>query len=167
MDTPWTVLFSNSHRLFRVESLIGLAGPRPRYGQVLLVKANEGMQRMPSEIKDFSDFARCRLKLKSALLLTCSVDSSPNLLTFVWRRAYQRYQGPNGAKVNRKIRNEDETREAVEKIATERGWRVRHVDFSEMSYIAQVTAAAQSSLLVGIHGAGLVNAMYMRPGPPL
>jgi len=45
-----------------------------------------------------------------------------------------------------------------------RGITLKPIDFSNMSWMDQVTATCNASLLVGIHGNGLTNCLWMAPG---
>lgn len=44
------------------------------------------------------------------------------------------------------------------------GLEVEHIDFAEMSFPDQITAAAQATVIAGVHGNGLTHAAFAEPG---
>lgn len=61
---------------------------------------------------------------------------------------------------NRKIKNEKDVLNIFKnKFNTE----IEEIDFSEMSFEEQMKKSNSSDLLIGVHGAGLTNLMFMQP----
>ena len=64
----------------------------------------------------------------------------------------------------RKLGDEEAAMAAMRRVADRYGFRVRAVDMSKMPLPDQVRAAGEASVLVGVHGAALVHALWARPG---
>jgi hypothetical protein len=58
----------------------------------------------------------------------------------------------------RKLLNENEVRDRLRELSFE------VVDFGKLSFAEQIEVSAHASILVGVHGAGLTNMLFARPG---
>jgi hypothetical protein len=66
-----------------------------------------------------------------------------------------------GREVTRRIANEEPLIEALR--AADGCFEVRAVDFAEIEYVEQMRLVRESAVLIGVHGAGLTNVMWLPP----
>lgn len=64
---------------------------------------------------------------------------------------------------NRYVINEPQLMELLRTECERRGLAFQVVDFEGMSFVSQVELMSRTSVLIGIHGAGLVNSMFLPP----
>ncbi|XP_023241449.1 protein O-linked-mannose beta-1,4-N-acetylglucosaminyltransferase 2-like [Centruroides sculpturatus] len=93
----------------------------------------------PSLIKAFINFVKKTLQIEKI-----KIDAHKPKVALIHREG------------RRKILNEDELSKSIESFAV-----VEIIDFSELSFKQQVQKVQEYSVLVGINGAGLTNALYL------
>lgn len=124
---------------------------------MLLLRAAEFWEGLSlDDMAAFAQFVKCRLGVSE------TAPAPRKTLTWVWRKSYLRFRGPNGGKLARLVLNEDEVRQFLDQYTNRLD--IAHVDFAQMSFAEQVAVSAKTDIMVGVHGAGLVNCLYMRPG---
>lgn len=93
--------------------------------------------------------------------------------SFIWSRLNIRPAAPanqvtlirrNRVASNRYVINEAQLTGQLEADCARRGVAFEVVDFEGMPFERQVELMSRTSVLIGIHGAGLVNAMFLPPG---
>ena len=93
--------------------------------------------------------------------------------SFIWNRLNIRPAAPanqvtlirrNRVASNRYVINEAQLIGQLEAECKRRGVAFEVVDFEGMPFERQVALMSRTSVLIGIHGAGLVNAMFLPPG---
>jgi hypothetical protein len=72
----------------------------------------------------------------------------------------RRYRG-GAPTADRRISNEDALVSALGALG---GVDVQAVDFAEMPYVEQVQRVSETDVLIGMHGAGLTNLLWLPPG---
>jgi hypothetical protein len=81
--------------------------------------------------------------------------SAADTVTLISRR--------NLASGNRYVINEGPLIRVLERACQAAGVQLQVVDFAELSFAEQVALMARSRVLIGIHGAGLVNTLFLPP----
>ena len=97
-------------------------------------------------IDPFVKFIRHRLNIKAG---------SPDTLTYIRRPPKL---------LGRFIVNENSIMELLANIASERGLKFNAVYLENENFKNQVALMARTKILVGLHGAGLVNCLFCEPG---
>ncbi|KAK6180632.1 hypothetical protein SNE40_008643 [Patella caerulea] len=154
LDSIWSVLFAkvistaeiNSENIYSqlAWSILGYTSPLSAF---LLPTV--------PYLDEFRDFFLSRFSLSPIVKLNCK---HLNIL-FVWRHDYIAHPGNPSGLIKRKILNEKEILESARNFMT--GHEVKGVQLDRLSYKAQLQLIASTDILIGIHGAGLTNAIFL------
>jgi capsular polysaccharide biosynthesis protein len=95
---------------------------------------------------------------------TCKVDQSlqksiSKRVTIISRKSYIRWKGDS--KFQRILENEEEMVSTLQNASIKLNIEVEVVRLEQMDMCEQIRKAAQSDVLVGVHGAGLVHLWWM------
>ena len=119
-----------------------------------------GVTIMPGILAQFRQFARDRFGVTGI--------PRPDLVVLVERISpapyFTRAPGTGGSgALRRSILNHTEIQRAIER-AVRPGLRFRNVQLETMTLAEQVEVLSRTALLIGQHGGGLANALWMQPG---
>merc|ERR1711860_465246 len=78
------------------------------------------------------------------------------LITFVSRKNY------NGRKLQRIWVNEDEIVKEMKEVYID--WKIEQVRYETLNMTQQIKQSQRTSILIGMHGAGMVNALWLQKG---
>ncbi|ESO92054.1 hypothetical protein LOTGIDRAFT_233310 [Lottia gigantea] len=154
LDDTWLVLFN---RVYSIEDV------RPKKVLKKLVWGIIGynspmsafhLPRIPL-VEDFSEFFLSRYEIRPKLKLSCE---RLNIL-FIWRHDYVAHPNNPSGLIQRKILNEQEILRAVQKSNPRHS--VEGVQLDVLPMRKQLQLIAHTDILVGMHGAGLTNTLFL------
>ena len=118
------------------------------------------VEKLVTDPVDRDDVAWLRARAYAACDVPAARDESkPRLLLLLLRGDTTLGDKPSTA---RQVVNGGELRATLTEYASELGLRLHATAFAAMSYCEQVRLAADSSILVGVHGQGITNGQFMR-----
>ena len=106
-------------------------------------------------VKEFNQFVLRRHGVTDTLPLNCDKLR----IVFLLRRDYVTHAGNKKGTVSRKIKNEDELLEALRQDYPTAD--VQGLQFDRFSFKEQLQFVANTDIFIGMHGAGLVHALFL------
>jgi hypothetical protein len=109
------------------------------------------------------------LTFRDRVIRTCTTDVSQSLqksnmthVTIISRKPYIRWKGDKAtSNFHRILENEEVMVATLQMVSTKLNIEVEVVRLEEMDICEQIRKAAQSDVLVGVHGAGLVHLWWL------
>lgn len=143
-----------------------LKGRRVRFHSQVLLPPFESdgpmMQDLNNNCKCFNssliqEFRLASLQALKATNASVAKDDSSVVVTVISRRPY------SGRKVQRVWLNEDAVLQTLREVYAGKRIRFQSIDFVGLDMRQQMQLMLQSDVVIGMHGAGLVNVLWTRP----
>jgi hypothetical protein len=160
LDSSWNTLFNSSRQLSALN-------PRRTQFKDLVWSINGHSSQLkspysyrtdPPLVNEFHRFVLSRHGVPDPDV-DRRLDCSNVSVLFIWRHDYVAHPRNPAGTVQRKIANEEEL---ISSLSTRRrNLRVRGVQIDKYSMTDQLKMAAESDILVGMHGAGLSHTLFL------
>lgn len=159
LDNLWNLLFG---RVIRVRSLSGDIFIK-EVVWVMPISASPIGQAIPSLpfIRDFKSALYKAVGIHS-IVPTCDKGINKTLVTLILRHDYVAHPRNPSGKISRKIANEKELIKHLD--TTFPNGRLNAVQLDSFSIEDQIRIIYNTSILIGVHGAGLAHTLLLRPG---
>lgn len=164
VDTLRQKLLAPTHAIVTGNSLMG---KHVQFNSHVMLAPEEGSGPMMQHLNDdepcfdshlFKDFRKVAMETMGVLDPVRSVlSSSPVVVTIITRRPYK------GRNVQRVWVNEDEILEKMRADYRDLNVVFQSVDFVDLTMAKQMEVAVSSDVVIGMHGAGMVNVLWTKP----
>lgn len=155
LDPVWPVLFNSSRRFSKL-------GQRTLYRQLtfnILGYNSPFLDHSTDTIPLIEEFSRFFLSSYRLAPKTTKLSCDTLSVLFIWRRDYLAHpRNPNGS-VSRKIANERELLESLQRRYP--AFHIKGVQIDLFAMQQQLQYVSEADVLIGMHGAGLTHALFL------
>lgn len=157
MDAAWRKLFGSPLRMGKLNSFM-------KFKRLFLLMDRrhtpivEGVQSLPF-INDFRAAVHKKFNIDIKQRHSCKEESVSIL--FIFRRNYVAHPRNPSGKISRKITNEAELLNSTRSAFPQ--YSIKGAQMDNVSMDEQIHLLANTSILIGMHGAGLAHVMLLRP----